>query len=139
MQLAVAKHISIVTLLAFIFIPTSLASSVFGMNVQEINNTGKSIWNFIVTAILITGAAITAWLLSSRVQDKWLSQVSGTRYPRRNRLSNALWLIRNPSTWKKMPQGTFLGVLRNSRFGNDEADSEVEIAPNDAIEAKRSV
>ena len=39
-----------VTILAFIFVPMNLASSIFGMNVQEINETGHSIWTFVTTA-----------------------------------------------------------------------------------------
>lgn len=41
------------TVLAFIFIPMSLASSIFGMNVQEINTTGHSIWIFICTSVAL--------------------------------------------------------------------------------------
>jgi hypothetical protein len=43
----------IVTVLAFIFIPISLASSIFGMNVQQINETGHSIFPFIYTSIVL--------------------------------------------------------------------------------------
>lgn len=44
---------STVTVLAFIFIPMNLASSIFGMNVQEINRTGHSIWPFVYTAVAL--------------------------------------------------------------------------------------
>jgi hypothetical protein len=43
----------IVTVLAFIFIPISLASSIFGMNVQQMNETGHSIFPFIYTSIVM--------------------------------------------------------------------------------------
>lgn len=102
-------HISTVTILAFIFIPTSLASSVFGMNVQEINNTGKSIWTFIMTAIAITGVALVAL---------WYGKADRSHFSRKQRLSRAMWLIRNPNAWRQTPWGTFLGVLTNGRFGN---------------------
>ena len=47
-----------VTILAFIYVPINLATSVFGMNLQELNQNGQRFWSFIVTAIialLITG------------------------------------------------------------------------------------
>ncbi|KAL8631135.1 hypothetical protein Q9189_003169 [Teloschistes chrysophthalmus] len=86
-----------VTTLAFIFIPTSLASSIFGMNVQEINSTGKPIWTFILTAILLTSAAVVTWFVT------WFMS----------------FLIQelSPRQWQRMPRGTLLGVLTNDRFG----------------------
>jgi hypothetical protein len=50
-----------VTVLAFVFIPTSLASSIYGMNLQEINNTGHSIWGFVVTALVMLILSGLAW------------------------------------------------------------------------------
>jgi hypothetical protein len=51
-----------VTVLAFIFIPINLASSVYGMNVQEINDTGHSIWGFLVTASVLLTMSGLAWM-----------------------------------------------------------------------------
>jgi hypothetical protein len=42
-----------VTVLAFVFIPMNLASSIFGMNVQQINKTGHSIELFIYTSVAL--------------------------------------------------------------------------------------
>jgi Mg2+ and Co2+ transporter CorA len=52
-----------VTVLAFVFIPINLASSVYGMNVQEINDTGHKIWGFLVTTIvfLILSGLVWVW------------------------------------------------------------------------------
>ena len=47
-----------VTILAFIYVPINLATSVFGMNLKQLNGQGQNFWSFIVTAIvalLITG------------------------------------------------------------------------------------
>ena len=43
----------LVTFLAFIFVPFSLATSVFGMNIQELNQEGQGIRAFIVTGVII--------------------------------------------------------------------------------------
>ena len=54
----------VVTVLASVFVPISLASSIFGMNIQEINQSGHSIWTFVVCAIsmwLLTGLAWLIW------------------------------------------------------------------------------
>jgi len=126
---------STVTILAFIFIPTTLASSVFGMNVQEINNTGKDIWIFIVTAMSLTGAALAAWFLSYFARAKWhgrddepaVSQ-GRTNLSRKERFSHARWLFSNSKYWKDMPQGTFLGVVTNGRLGVRGAKHLVESA-----------
>lgn len=67
-----ARSVKLITILAFFFIPTSLASSLFGMNIQEINKSGKHISTFIVTAVLMTSAAFIVWGLSvliRRAQD----------------------------------------------------------------------
>ncbi len=130
-----AYSISTVTILAFIFIPTTLASSVFGMNVQEINNTGKSIWTFAATALSLTGAAVTAWFLSGLARAKWHSRdnepdyLTGVPdYSRKRRFRHAMWLLSNPNTWNDMPWGTLLGVVTNNRFGRCIANYEVDLA-----------
>lgn len=50
-----------VTLLAFIFIPISLATSFFGMNLQELNASGQPFWVFAVTAWAIFSTALFIW------------------------------------------------------------------------------
>lgn len=51
------------TVLAFVFIPINMASSVYGMNVQEINETGHSIWGFVVTALVLLACSGLGWVL----------------------------------------------------------------------------
>ena len=50
-------------MLAFVFIPISLATSVFGMNIQELNATGQPIWVFVVTAAITLGTAFSIWAI----------------------------------------------------------------------------
>ncbi|KAK3699788.1 hypothetical protein LTR37_016297 [Vermiconidia calcicola] len=49
------------TVLAVIFAPVSLAASVFGMNVQEVNATGHGIWIFLVCVFVSLALAFLAW------------------------------------------------------------------------------
>ena len=47
------------TLLAFIYIPLNLAMSIFGMDLSELNGSGKNIWVILcqaIVALLTTGA-----------------------------------------------------------------------------------
>ena len=53
--------LSTVTILAFIFIPISLATSIFGMNIQELNAEGQPIWVFLVTTAAILSTALWVW------------------------------------------------------------------------------
>ena len=124
-QQAGADRASTVTILAFIFLPTSLASSIFGMNVQQINNTGKNIWIFIVTAILMTSAIVIAWGLSFLVRAEWQSRRKWGAFSRKQCLSYAIWFISHPKDWRKMPRGVLLGLITDGRYGSWRACSEL--------------
>jgi hypothetical protein len=50
-----------VTVLASIFIPFSISTSIFGMNIQELNKTGQNIGTFIITSASIFAVALTIW------------------------------------------------------------------------------
>ena len=43
------------------FIPLSLATSIFGMNIQELNDSGQPIWVFVLTAAGILLLALCTW------------------------------------------------------------------------------
>ncbi len=114
---ALTDRVYTVTILAFVFIPTSVTFSIFGMNVQEINDTGKDIWVFIVTAILMTGTAFTVWGLSFLVRADWQRR-HHKFFSREERLGYAKWLIKHPKDWGNMPWGTLIGLVTNGRYGN---------------------
>jgi hypothetical protein len=58
----------IVTVLAFIFVPISLASSIFGVNVQQINQTGCNLWVFVVTSIVLLTIPALSFLFRHAVK-----------------------------------------------------------------------
>jgi hypothetical protein len=58
-----ATRVENLTILAFVFIPISTVSSIFGMNTYELVQNGPPMWKFAVAAVTVTvGAATAAWL-----------------------------------------------------------------------------
>jgi hypothetical protein len=57
----------LVTFAAFIYLPASFAAAIFGMNVQEINETGRGITTFVVTAVVLLVTTLLVWALSVRI------------------------------------------------------------------------
>lgn len=55
------------TILAFLYLPISLAGTIFGMNVQQINDTGPSIWIFLATTVILVVCIIPLLMLSAAV------------------------------------------------------------------------
>ncbi|KAI1128884.1 hypothetical protein F5Y10DRAFT_277093 [Nemania abortiva] len=56
-----SRRTKLITVLAIFFVPISLSTSVFGMNIHELNENGQSLWVFILTTVLIVAATMTAW------------------------------------------------------------------------------
>jgi Mg2+ and Co2+ transporter CorA len=61
---------SVVTILAFIFIPINTASSIFGMNVKEIGDSA-SIWAFVIIACALTMCSGFGWFLWRAPWKQW--------------------------------------------------------------------
>ena len=53
-----------VTLLAFVFLPISLAGTIFGMNVQQINESGHDIKVFITTSLVLSVSTMILWAMA---------------------------------------------------------------------------
>jgi hypothetical protein len=60
-----AESVNNLTLLAFIFAPLSFAASLFGMNVQEVNESGPRVVYFVATALPMVLVSIFAFILVS--------------------------------------------------------------------------
>lgn len=64
-----ANRSFLVTILAFIYVPLTTVTSVYGMNIQQINGSGHNIWVFLVTAVLallVTGLSWLVIIIASR-------------------------------------------------------------------------
>ncbi|KAI9695896.1 MAG: hypothetical protein M1836_006013 [Candelina mexicana] len=113
------RRVKLLTVLAFVFVPVSLASSIFGMNVQQINHTGTNIWVFIVTAVLLTTTAFFLWGFSSffvKARKQWQRRPS-ERIPWRKRLALIWRLARNGHFVWMVRYGALLGLVTNGRNG----------------------
>ena len=53
---------STVTILAFIYAPLNTVTSIYGMNIEQINNSGHSIGVFITTAVIVFVTTAISWL-----------------------------------------------------------------------------
>ena len=68
-QLDESKRVKIFTILAFFYIPLNLATSVFGMNLQQLNNSGTSVKVFLGIAVVLLFLTGLSWLILEGVQD----------------------------------------------------------------------
>lgn len=57
------------TLLAFFYLPLNLTTSIFGMNLQQLNDNGLDIWVFITTAIIALMLTMAVWTCISQASD----------------------------------------------------------------------
>ena len=97
-----------VTVLAFVYVPLNLATSIFGMNLSELNGSGKELWVFLVTAIIAVLIAGTSWFLleegnNYRVWKMRRVPDTRTRFTVGARLAMLAWLWRKGHTkwaWK---------------------------------------
>lgn len=105
-----AASVKRLTRLAFVFIPLSYTSSLFGMNIKEINGGIPGLWIFIIVSVSIS---LVTLLVSSFV--KWVmshsrrfirSYVYDVFYVRQRRYKWLLTIGRGPliSVFKKIPE-----------------------------------
>lgn len=119
------KRIKLLTMLAFFFIPVSLATSIYGMNLQQINQTGHDIWAFVITAVAIVVVALLAWALSLLINSAWTNWRDPRRYyPSReydsfwHRCKMIVYLFLQGHTVWMIKTGGLLALLTNFRYGS---------------------
>ena len=66
LSIAESKRVKLLTVLAFIFVPLSLTTSIFGMNIEQINQSGPSWWVVIATAGAMVFVAFLGWGFANR-------------------------------------------------------------------------
>ncbi|KAL8951915.1 MAG: hypothetical protein Q9222_002134 [Ikaeria aurantiellina] len=124
LQIEESRRLKIFTILAFIYVPLNLATSIFGMNLQQLNANGQPLRVFIITAVLALFFTGAAWFSVDQFNG-WTTwrHTEPTHYDHRTRTSFALtvrmsmlwWLIRNGHfTWMRK-SGAGLCILINSQ------------------------
>lgn len=108
-----------VKILAFVYAPLNLATSISGMSLRELNGSGKSLWVFLTTAtiaLLITGAS---WFLMEEIKSfmemyRSKTHVTITQFTIGVRIAMLAWLRKHGQiewTWKS---GAWWRILTNS-------------------------
>ncbi len=116
-------NVDVVTILAFIYVPLNLATSIFGMNIHQLNQSGQSIWVFFTTAVvalLVTGGS---WRCSDSIQKArgWYSEQAPPDrevkpgYGLILRITMLVWFVRNGHKLWMWESGAWLAVLVNSK------------------------
>ena len=107
-----------VTVLAFVYVPLNLATSIFGMNLSELNGSGKNIWVFLCTAtvaLLTTGAL---WYVLKEINN-YLRWRKGLHYVKDGftlgpRIGMLVWLQQHGHTGWMWESGAWWRLLINS-------------------------
>lgn len=99
-QMREARDLQRISYLAFIFVPLSLASSFFGMNVQELGSGPTPVWIFVVTALgVLLGSFLTMWISGLTLWTKLWTEISACP----GRLKSLLLPHRNPAAHAPSP------------------------------------
>ncbi len=116
-QITEGKRVKIFTVLAFFYVPLNLATSVFGMNLQQLNGTGTSIEAFVGTAAVALFITGMSWMLIEGTQSVrvWLSRVQDLQVqghyrfarPERHNIAIRLYMI-----WWLSKNGFFKWMIR---------------------------
>ncbi|KAK5329417.1 hypothetical protein LTR70_000566 [Exophiala xenobiotica] len=62
-----SKRTKLVTVLAFVFVPLSIGTSTFGMDLDELNGSGPRLWVFCLTTTVIFVLSALLWAVLSQV------------------------------------------------------------------------
>lgn len=102
-SIAQSRSTGRVTFLAFIFLPLSLVTSFFGMNIQELTGNGSSVNAFCAAAVCTTAFIILVWALTNfalRLMEAWNEydrEIVDSRYELDGSTSTRI-----RKTWKKI-------------------------------------
>ncbi len=114
----------LVTILAFVYVPLNLATSIYGMNLQQLNGSGQFVRDFVLTALIaliITGGT---WYFIEELNGykNWQgtreSSKAGTKIPKLSmgrRVAMITWLVRKGHWTWMTTTGAWSRILLNSR------------------------
>ena len=114
------NHLS-VTILAFVYVPLNLATSVFGMNLEQLNGSGQHIRVFIITAVALLAVTGGSWFLIEKFNSymKWQQRSldelwdGQTQFALGVRLALLVWLISQGHTYWMFTSGAWWRIMAN--------------------------
>lgn len=120
-QRSIEEAVSVkrLTQLAFIFIPLTYSTSLFGMNIKEMTGSGPKLWIFLLISVCISGIAFILSSLAKRITN-WIK----THYNRRPSYRFGTYIlygligVRFGLLWSMTRMGSTLTVLTGGRFGS---------------------
>src|SRR5690606_21321980 len=60
-SIQLADNVKIVTQLAFVFLPLTFSSAIFGMNVKELGSGSNSLWVFVLVSLAVGLVTLLVW------------------------------------------------------------------------------
>lgn len=120
-------NIHTVTVLAFVYVPLNLATSIFGMNIQQLNRNGQPIWVFLITTVVAVLVTFFVWFAIEQRMGylAWQKQMSaptdrdsswpgrGTDYNFATRLAILSMLLQRGCHRWAWSSGAWLRILTN--------------------------
>ena len=132
-----------VTILAFVYVPSNLVTSLFGMNIQQLNQSGQQIQTFFATLVAAVALTYSTWFIIEQrgAYIQWRKAMIShakerTDWPKRKKryclavrisILNVL-LYRGYGRWLWGTRA-WIRILTNDRFGN----STKKFAENDWV------
>ena len=118
-------------MLAFVYVPLNLATSIFGMNIQQLNRNGQPVWVFILTTVLAVFLTFFVWFLveqrvgyvrwrrhmitNATCNDSWFEKTID--YNLVTRVAILILLLRKGYYRWAWYSRTWLRILRNDAIG----------------------
>ncbi len=108
------------------YVPLNLATSIFGMNIEQLNKSGQNLSVFIITAVLTLVVTGGSWFLIEQTNSyrKWRRRSPKQQYDGKTQFSLAVrlaliaWLVSNGHTHWMFKSGAWwrIAIDRKSRI-----------------------
>jgi hypothetical protein len=106
------------TQLAFIFIPLNFASSVFGMNLNELTGVGPHIWVFVTTSICLVAAVLLFVPMMKSLGENWKRREKNMFFWYKRDKMTFIYLCLKQRRLVSLRIGILLSLLTNGRYGD---------------------
>lgn len=136
-----------VTVLAFVYVPLNLATSIFGMNLQELNQNGQQLWVFMTTAVTVLIITTGSWFFLEQVnnykiwrrgaREKPSRHRRGTKWALAKRVAMLVWLLENGHRSWMQTSGAWWRILVNDETAVSDWSTLSSYSPDGHTEVSR--